>query len=368
MFRYFAEKKKKISLYLKKFLEERKNELRKVNDFGADVCTRLYDYSVRGKMLRGGLVFLGYDLFLGSALEGEIVKIAVALELLQSAFIIHDDIMDRDMLRRGIDSMHVQYEKLLKRDKFKTHRHAGESLGICSGDIAFFLSFSVLSTINMDAQLKDQILQIFAREVAFVGVAQMEDVFLGASEPSSPAMAALDSSVSEASILNLYRYKTGRYTFSLPLIVGATAAGCSRTVRSLLEKLGEDLGIIFQIKDDELGLFGSADESGKSVGSDIREGKKTLIYYLLATSLKKEQLNKFSAIYGNPSVSGEDINYIKDLAVNNAITEKINTIVDRYLDSVKKKLSKLKKLNASLSSEHLKILEELSVYCKERKK
>ena len=75
LFRYFAEKKKKISLYLKKFLEERKNELRKVNDFGADICTRLYDYSVRGKMLRGGLVFLGYDLFLGSALEGEIVKI-----------------------------------------------------------------------------------------------------------------------------------------------------------------------------------------------------------------------------------------------------------------------------------------------------
>jgi len=254
--------------------------------------------------------------------------------------------------------MHVQYEKLLKNntDKYDLPGHPGESLGICAGDIAFFLAFSILSSLEFNVGIKNQILKYFSREIYFVGVAQMEDVFLGVSGQST----------TEERILNLYRYKTGRYTFSLPLMLGATAAGCSEVTLKILEKLGEELGIIFQIKDDELGLFGSTDESGKSIGSDIREGKKTLIYHLLTTSLNKEQLDEFASVYGNPEVTGKEIDYIKKLAVSNRIPERVNTIINRYLESINNKLRELKRVTSSMSLEHLKILENLTLYIKER--
>ena len=71
------------------------------------------------------------------------------------------------------------------------------------------------------------------------------------------------------------RYKTGRYSFSLPLLAGAMLADAPAELRGKLETFGESIGLLFQIRDDELGLFGDERELGKPVGSDVREGKKT---------------------------------------------------------------------------------------------
>lgn len=89
------------------------------------------------------------------------------------------------------------------------------------------------------------------------------------------------------------RLKTARYTFSLPFMLASKRAKTSQTEQSQLEQLGECIGLLYQVRDDELNLFGDSKSTGKPVGSDIRERKKTLyyIYLLNATSeMEKQQL------------------------------------------------------------------------------
>jgi len=375
LLKYFSRQKEKIALFLKEFLETQKDMLGKVNSFGTDICTRLYDFSTRGKMMRGGLVCLGYDIFTertvlnGNFASGrdEVIRIGGAVELMQSALLIHDDIMDRDTLRRGAPTIHRQYADFLmqrgelsgsRNVKYNAAAHTGEAMGICAGDIAFFLAFSILSSLELNSRIHKRILKLFSREITMVGVAQMEDVFLSQSEKAG----------TEEAILNLYRYKTGRYTFSMPLVAGALISGCDTEEAGLLEELGEKLGVIFQIKDDELGLFGNEYEAGKPIGSDIREGKKTIIYYLLTGTADRDQLKKFKTVYGNPDISDTDVDYVKNLAIALKIPEKINSIINGYVGDINRKLEQLDESADLSGTEHYRILKDLISYNLNRKK
>ncbi len=375
MLKYFSGRKEKIALFLKEFLEKQKDTLSGVNVFGADICTRLYDFSASGKMLRGGLVCLGYDIFTERTIlndnfasdRDEVIRIGGAVELMQSALLIHDDIMDRDTLRRGAPTIHRQYtDFLMQRGELSGSRnarhnaavHTGEAMGICAGDIAFFLAFSILASLELKRQVHKRILKLFSREITLVGVAQMEDVFLSQSEKAG----------TEEAILNLYKYKTGRYTFSMPLVAGALVSGCDEEEAGLLDQLGEKLGVIFQIKDDELGLFGNEDEAGKPIGSDIREGKKTIIYYLLAGSAGRDELKKFKNVYGNPNILDSDLDYVKNLAIALKIPEKINSIINGYVEDIDRKLEQLDATAHLSGTEHYRILKDIIAYNLDRKK
>ena len=134
---FFAQRKNAIYEYLTDFLDRRAGELGKINSLGPVSVQRLLEYSREGKMIRGGLAGLGQGLFLGHV-DAEADKLGAVMELFQSALLIHDDIMDRDLLRRGQPAMHVQFAGDLKRDNAADADRTGESLGICLGDIAFF--------------------------------------------------------------------------------------------------------------------------------------------------------------------------------------------------------------------------------------
>ena len=266
-------------------------------DFGADSARRLDEFSARGKMIRGCLVRLGYELGGGRIVppgaEQSVARAGAAMELFQSGLLVHDDIMDRDRTRRGAPTLHVSYEDDLARGLYGDPAHNGSSLGICVGDLSYFSAFSILASLAVPGEVARQVCLTAARELALVGVAQMQDVANGAVKRGSinPFRDA-PASPNEESILLLYRYKTGRYTFSLPLSIGAALAESSPHAITSLEEAGEALGILFQLKDDELGLFAGQDELGKPVGADIREDKKTLFRQrLFARDRKSTRLN-----------------------------------------------------------------------------
>ncbi len=132
----------------------------------------------------------------------------------------------------------------------------------------------------------------------------MDDVALGARrEPAAVA-----------DILTVYRYKTARYTFSMPLILGAVAAEGSRDLCERLDATGERIGTLFQIKDDELGLFGEEADIGKPTGSDIREGKKTLLFSLMLERAAGADRDRLLRTLGNAGITAADIAFVRDLA------------------------------------------------------
>ncbi len=319
MLDFIREQKTRISAFLSGYLDAEKKRLASIDPIGTDVLDRLLDFSLKGKMLRGALVRLGYSLF-GEGNPDVLVRIGGALELLQSALLIHDDIMDRDEYRRGERSVFYQYVNKADTIGYRDAYHVGEALGICAGDLGFFLAFGLVSRIDTDETVRNRILETCATEMCVVSVAQMTDVLNGAKSGVA----------SEESVLRLYRYKTGRYTFSLPLVLGATAAGTTGSVLDELEEIGEILGLVFQLKDDEIGLYGDEKETGKPAGSDIRSGKKTLYSYFLANQAKGDDRAKLDSIFGNQNTTEEDLDYIRDLAERLGVRDVVRQRMEEY--------------------------------------
>ena len=162
------------------------------------------------------------------------------------------------------------------------------------------------------------VLALCARELSAVGIAQMQDVAWGASKDG----------VTVDEILKMYRYKTGRYSFSLPLVTGALIAGARADVRERLEACGESIGLLFQVRDDELGLFGNEEELGKPVGSDIREGKKTILMAFIMEAASPHERDRLESILGSAGATQDDVDFVRGLAASARVRSRLAAVTD----------------------------------------
>ncbi len=300
--KYFEKNKSTVISFLETYLESRKSEFARVNQWGPDIIDKILPFIKTGKMLRSGLVSLGYRMT-GSKRPSVAIPAAAAVECIQTALLIHDDIIDRDQLRRGLPAVHYQYVVQAEHKKTEDPGHFGEGMGICVGDIGFFLAFELLSGMKARKDRKQEVLHLWAKELSYVGLAQMQDLYLG----SAP------SDISEDEILSLYLHKTARYSFSVPLLSGCILGGGHASLQTKLDACGESLGLLFQMRDDELGLFGTETELGKPVGSDIRENKKTLYRFYLFQKVNIQDRKRLSHIFGRDDLTPEDLQEVRDM-------------------------------------------------------
>jgi len=317
---YVTAQKKQISGYLVDYLSEKKRFFAH-DPFTLDALTRLETYAQQGKMLRGVLVMLSYELFSKEAASEDALRAAVAIELTQSGALMHDDIMDGDTLRRGQTTIHTQYS--LDMPEAMDPKLYGEAMGICLGDMSFFMAFELVGKIN-----NVHVSQVFSTHMQRCISGQIADVTLGQSVRSGE----------KEEILGIYLNKTGYYSVVLPLLLGAHLAKAEeKFVHSLIE-IGKGIGIIFQIKDDELGLLGDEKEIGKVQGSDIRENKKTLLRYLLFVKVRESERKKLETIFGNKELSADDITYVKTLYKSHAIENDVTEIIAEFSSDIEKHL------------------------------
>jgi len=275
-------------------------------------------------------MFAGYALITDTLNEETILRAAGALELCHTGLLIQDDVMDQDEKRRGLPSVHTQYAAILKKDGTKNIHRVSESLAYCTGNMALFLGMQSLTTITPET-LATKLADLFASELTMVGIAQMQDVYGGQTiKPLS-----LDD------ILSVYAYKTGRYSCGLPLVVGAMIAGGDEETMHKLWKLGTALGVIFQIRDDYLNLFGDTKKTGKPIGSDIREGKQTLYHHFLLQKSTGDTKQKIQTCFGNPNLTEDDIAFILEqihvldvVSDIQAIVTKHTAMVEEYLRTI----------------------------------
>lgn len=291
-------------------LSETKNALQKVKDCVTD-----------GKMIRGMLVLLGAEIH-GRTLDEEVFATAATIEIFHTGLLIHDDIMDNDFKRRNKDSVFYQYVKEGEHNKAKNSLLYGQSMGLCVGDICFFLGFEILSKYIIDNETLRNIIMITSEEFQLVGPAQMADTAHG--------MTAVEPSEDE--IYKKYLYKTAHYSFSVPLILGSLF-GAKQDV-SLLKQFGEDIGIIFQLKDDDLGIFGNEQDIGKQIGSDIRENKKTLLrWYTFKNAVGKDKQQLLS-IFGKSTISTDELRFVRDSVERYHGRTLINREIEKRLDRI----------------------------------
>ena len=203
-----------------------------------------------GKRLRPALLLLSADAVnRGSAVD--VVPAALALELTHSFTLIHDDIMDGDLVRRGVPTVHTQWD---------------EPTAILAGDVLFASAFEFLSLADAADNAKVRATSMLARTCVEICEGQHMDM----------AFEKRDD-VSEGEYMKMVEKKTGAL-YAAAAGIGSILAGGNPNFTDALYHFGQGIGMAFQIQDDLIDLLASPEVSGKDQASDIREGKKTLIH------------------------------------------------------------------------------------------
>ncbi len=307
---FIDEYKPVLKTSLEQYLKGRSKEYGHV-PFFTDTLNRLYTFSTSGKMLRGLFVLLIYSFFEKLSHDSKALSAASAMELIQSALLIHDDIIDNDEMRRGKKTIFSQYADYGKERQYPDTDTFGRNLGVCVGDIAIFLAFDLLSCSSDDVSISASISSLFARETHLVAIGEMIDVDL-ATNPVEPTI---------KHIIEMYKYKTARYSFLLPFAAGAHLGGAASDQITKLGEFGEATGILFQIQDDWLGLYGTEDETGKPVGSDLRENKKTIYRAVLMETISDDQKKQIDTL---------SIEKILELMKEHKIEAKVDSLKQEY--------------------------------------
>lgn len=237
----------------------------------------LKKYLLGGKCIRGYLVKLGYEFCGGKENLKDILVASCAYEVFESSILAQDDIMDNSLTRRGIPSMYVALGG----------NHLAKSIATTIADSGFFISNIMLSSLNFDSEKIKKALFIQNQTYLKTTCGQLIDLDLTKKE-----------NYSQKEILEMYKLKTAYYTVIGPLLLGATLAGGTLEQIENLKQIGLNLGVMFQIKDDYLGIFGNEKLLGKTLCSDIIEGKKTLLTAYFAKNCTQEQEKFFKVFYG----------------------------------------------------------------------
>ena len=280
-----------------------------------------------GKRLRPLIACLACEAVGGNFVNA--LPLAVALELIHTFTLVHDDIMDKDEERRGMPAVHVKF---------------GESTAILAGDTLFAKAFEVASAIK-DAEIAKKILRNLAIMAKEICEGQQLDIEFEEMEY-----------VEESQFLEMIEKKTARM-FEQAAMGGAIVGRGKKEEIEALQKYGLNLGMAFQIWDDCLDVIGK--DIGKPVGSDIREGKKTLLYiYAYEKAENKEWLKYYGKEDANDEEVQKIIKFFEEIGAIEYAKEKAREYSKKAIDALK----------ILPESEAKKELIKLSEFAIERKK
>jgi len=322
--------KKEFDRELATVLDEGIAEVKKHDQFVANALIYFKKTILAGgKRVRPIMMQYGY-LAAGGKKRKEILRSAIGIEMIHAFLLMHDDIIDRDDLRHGELTMHAHYraygEKFLSK---KEADHFGMSVGIIIGDLVYSMGNRAFFASHFSPENIIRALTRSQEIVGMTGIGEMQDVYM-----------EYRGKASEKAILLMYENKTARYTFEGPLHLGAILAGGSDVLMKKMSAFSVPLGIAFQIQDDILGIFGDEKKLGKPVGSDIAEGKLTLLAIIARRRAKGKDKKDFEKLLGKKNITKKDIERFQEiLKVSGALTyvkEMMSKNLDRARFEIKK--------------------------------
>lgn len=229
-----------------------------------------------GKRIRPTFAWWGWRAAGGAPPADAVVRAMVALELLQCCALVHDDVMDRSTTRRGKLSVHESFAARHRRERWAASaRQYGDSAAILVGDLALVWADDALVSAGLPADALSRV---------WVPWQAMRTEMIMGQHLDLLAVARREESLEHA--VRVAAFKTAAYTVERPLHLGAVLAGAAAGVVDCLRAYGHDIGVAFQLRDDLIGVFGDPSVTGKPVGEDLREGKRTP---LMAIALSRAQ-------------------------------------------------------------------------------
>ncbi len=308
----------------------------------------------QAKRLRAAFVYYGYRLGkeLNKRRSQEIEKIdegvwrvMEGVELVQTALLMHDDFMDEDLLRRGLPTTQIYFGG---KDK-----HYGDSMAVNVGDVVLCLGYERILACELEAKRVLEVGKILMRGITNTAFGQIYDVTL-------PKLGEL----TEEKVMAVHRAKTAIYTFQNPLMIGGVLAGLPNKALDILREYSDIGGVAFQLQDDLLGMFGEVNKTGKSVNSDLLQGKCTLLIAKTIELGSEEQKRNLLKAWGNKKATEQEINKAKEAIKDSGSYEyslkKIKTMANKAIIVINR-------LNAmELNSEAINFLKGIMKYIVKR--
>lgn len=230
-----------------------------------------------GKRLRPALVVAAFNAFGGDAVASPALwDVAAAFELLHTAFVVHDDLIDRDTERRGMPNVAGEF-RLRGRARGAGPEGAalaGDAAAVLAGDLLLFEASRIVAWADVPRAQRATLFSLLEDAVLVSSAGELADVE-HATAPDCPDTPELLSTAHD---------KTAVYSFRAPLTAGAVLAGADEHQLSALGAAAGRLGLAFQLVDDLIGTFGTHEQAGREPGADLREAKRTPLISLARRS------------------------------------------------------------------------------------
>ena len=268
-----------------------------------------------GKRLRPAFCHWAHVGAGGDPDDARITDAGAALELLHTFALVHDDVMDGSVRRRGLDAVHHAFERRHEAERWWGEtRRFGEGVAILVGDLAFVYADMFLAGAPAAAAA------VFDELRVEVNIGQYLDL-LGTARRDTSGEAAR----------RICLYKSGKYTVERPLHLGAAFAGRLDDLEGPLSTYGLPLGEAFQLRDDLLGAFGDSSLTGKPVGEDLRDGKPTALYAIAAAEARGADAALLAERFGAADLSADEVVALQDVLTATGARAEVEATIGRLV-------------------------------------
>ncbi|HZZ50804.1 MAG TPA: polyprenyl synthetase family protein [Pseudonocardia sp.] len=320
----------RVNATLAEYLDIRAEELGRVHPCVAEAGEALVEFTRGGKRIRPTFAWWGWRGAGGdpSSPEADAVLRAVsALELVQANALVHDDLMDASLTRRGRPTVHVEFAARHRKSDWRGDPDRfGDAVAILLGDLALAWADDMFYGTDLAPSALRRAQPVWAGLRTDMVGGQYLDVW-------SQATAARD----EDTALRVNRFKTAAYTIERPLQLGGAIAGAHPDLEAAYRRFGTELGIAFQLRDDQLGVFGDPEVTGKPAGDDIREGKRTVLMALASAAAERRgdrvSSQALDSALGDPDLDENGVDRIRSLLTDLGASTEIEHRIERLTES-----------------------------------
>jgi geranylgeranyl diphosphate synthase type I len=269
-----------------------------------------------GKRLRPYLLIKSAEMFGGNLKMA--MPAAAAVELVHNFSLVHDDIMDNDEMRHSVQTV---------------HKHYGMPLAILAGDILFSKAFEFLADHGRARGISEKAICSMVSRLTSACIRVCEG------QASDLHMASANTNFMElAQYMEMISKKTAAL-FELSCALGVLSAPNSRASDvENLSSFGNSVGIAFQLVDDLIGITGDPKQTGKAVGNDLREGKKTYPILLALKNAKGEDRSKILEVFGTKHSSVKDLREAVRIISSSGINKQIRAAARTHIENALRSL------------------------------
>ncbi|MFI7442160.1 polyprenyl synthetase family protein [Nonomuraea indica] len=306
-----------------------------------------------GKRLRPAFCYWGWRGAGGADLP-EIFTAAASLELLQASALVHDDVMDKSDLRRGMPAAHRRFETIHAESGWQgSAEQFGVGAAILLGNLLLIWSGEMWRTSGLPP--------------ASLAAAQPVHDHMRTELMCGQYLDLLEQAHGEntfESALRVALYKSGKYSVEQPLRLGLVLAAGERLpwMDELCTTFGTRVGIAFQLRDDILGVFGDPAHTGKPAGDDLREGKRTMLVARTLAAASPEQAATVRRLLGDPGLDDGGVATLRAIIDDTGALNECEDLIRSYLGEALACLDK-----APITPEARAALAELAVAATSRR-